>query len=233
MIQIEQLDFAYPDHRFSLCIDQWQVELGQQVAIVGPSGSGKTTLLHLIAGILKPAKGKITLDQFCVSQASDRQRRNFRANHIGMVFQQFELVDYLNVRQNILLPFMINSSLRKTEATEAHLQELVQRTGIEKLQRASVGNLSQGERQRVAICRALIATPKLIMADEPTGNLDPENKHLIVDLLREQASEIGATLLMVTHDTALVDSFPTSVDFQNWRSKSGASTAPLLQENRQ
>lgn len=220
MITINDLQFNYADHRFQLAIQNWQVNQGQHVAIVGPSGSGKTTLLHLLAGILRPQTGRIQVGNCEVSSASDAERRDFRATQIGLVFQQFELIDYLNVRDNIYLPFRINRRLQIDAPTHQRFQELVERTGIAHLQRQSVRQLSQGERQRVAICRALITEPKWILADEPTGNLDPENKTLIVDLLQQQASRAEATLLMVTHDTSLVSSFPDVVDFQQWRALS-------------
>lgn len=220
MVDISNLQFTYPDRRFQLTIEEWAVPDGSQIAIVGPSGSGKTTLLHLIAGILQPQRGQIRVDDFHVATASDSQRRDFRATRIGLVFQQFELVDYLNVRENIFLPFRINRQLRLTSQVKDHFQQLVRTVGIAHLTQNPVQNLSQGERQRVAICRALVARPALILADEPTGNLDPENKQVIVELLQQQAADAGATLLMVTHDTSLTDSFPTVVDFQKWRSNS-------------
>lgn len=219
MIRISNVRFTYPDQRFSLQIPSWEVTAGDQVAIVGPSGSGKTTLLHLLAGILKPQQGSILLGDFEMARATDAQRRDYRANHIGMVFQQFELLDYLNVRENILLPFRINRELKLESETREHLENLLTQTGIQKLANQSVRQLSQGERQRVAICRALVTRPSFLLTDEPTGNLDPDNKHLIVELLQKQASSQNAILLMVTHDTSLTSTFAQTVDFEQWRQR--------------
>jgi len=180
MIEIEQLQFRYPRSDFHLQIESLSIEPAEKVAVVGPSGSGKTTLLNLIAGVAKPHSGTIRVGDQTVSALSDAERRDFRAANIGMVFQQFELVEYLNVLDNILLPFSINESLkrehRSSQGRAEQARELAQAVGLDSKLRRRPHQLSQGEQQRVAICRALITTPKLILADEPTGNLDPKNK---------------------------------------------------------
>lgn len=216
MIRITKLRFQYPHTPFRLEIPEWQVAEQGQVAIVGPSGSGKTTLLHLLAGILTPQSGSIEMDTIDVTQLSDAQRRDFRASSVGLVFQRFELLDYLPVAENILLPYLINHRLRIDAKVRDRLRQLAQRAGIEPLLNRPVQRLSQGEQQRVAICRALINRPQWVLADEPTGNLDPINKQKIVDLLREQAQESQATLIMVTHDVTLVSQFDQHVDFRRW-----------------
>jgi len=217
MIQISDLQFRYPSSPFRLEIPHWEVQQESQVAIVGPSGSGKTTLLHLIAGILQAEKGSIRLDQTDISSLSDGGRRDFRAANIGLIFQRFELVEYLNVRQNILLPLSINRSLRVDKSIKSRMEELAKSVGIGSLLQRRVQNLSQGERQRVAICRALVTSPKWIFADEPTGNLDPKNKVKIVQLLKDQCKKSGSSLLMVTHDTSVLQGFDQVVDFDQWR----------------
>ncbi len=216
MIRVTDLVFRYPGTPFRLDVPQWEVAAGEQVAIVGPSGSGKTTLLHLLAGILTPQQGRIEMDGQDLCPLSDAARRNFRATQVGLVFQRFELIDYLTVAGNILLPYSINLTLRLDATVRQRLVTLAQRTGIEHLLRRPVQRLSQGEQQRVAICRALINQPRWILADEPTGNLDPENKRTIVQLLQQQALESGATLIMVTHDVSSVAQFPRQVDFRDW-----------------
>lgn len=216
MIRLTDLVFRYPGTPFRLDVPQWEVAAGEQVAIVGPSGSGKTTLLHLLAGILTPQQGRIEMDGQDLCPLSDAARRNFRATQVGLVFQRFELIDYLTVAGNILLPYSINLTLRLDATVRQRLVTLAQRTGIEHLLRRPVQRLSQGEQQRVAICRALINQPRWILADEPTGNLDPENKRTIVELLQQQALESGATLIMVTHDVSSVAQFPRQVDFRDW-----------------
>lgn len=217
MIKISDLCFGYPSSTFRLVIPEWTVESKSQVAIIGPSGSGKTTLLHLLAGILRCDRGTIRFGNRLINGLSEKQLRDFRASQIGLVFQRFELIDYLNVRRNILLPFSINHALSTDPKVVNRLHELAERTGITSLLERPIQKLSQGEQQRVAICRALITQPKIVLADEPTGNLDPENKQVIVDLLKQQAAETDAILIMVTHDVSLVSQFEATVDFQQWR----------------
>jgi len=178
MIDLSNLDFEYPRSAFRLNIESLSIPVGQKLAIIGPSGSGKTTLLNLLAGIASPRSGQINVGGVDVASLTDRQRRDFRIANIGFVFQQFELLDYLNVKKNILLPFYINPSLAESFSVSQREQQaasLAQAMGIgDKLNRYPA-KLSQGEKQRVAICRALCIEPKLILADEPTGNLDPDN----------------------------------------------------------
>lgn len=217
MIDIEQLKFAYPKSEFRLIIDSLNVESGEKVAVVGPSGSGKTTLLNLISGIITPESGVVKVDDVVVSSQTDAERRNFRIANIGFIFQQFELVEYLRVSDNIRLPFLINQSLTESSESKARIKELAQAVGIgDKLNRW-VKQLSQGEQQRVAICRALLTDPKIILADEPTGNLDPANKQRILNVLFEQVERGGQTLIVVTHDMAILDGFDRVIDFEQFR----------------
>ncbi|MHC4972252.1 MAG: ABC transporter ATP-binding protein [Planctomycetota bacterium] len=211
MIRIEKLDFAYPQGPFRLVVDDLDVETGQSVAFIGPSGSGKTTLLHLAAGIITPEQGRIVTGGHEVSALPDGARRDFRIRHVGLVFQEFELLEYLDVNDNILLPYRINRSLTLTPEVRRRARELAADVGIgDKLDR-DVRRLSQGERQRVALCRALLAEPQLVLADEPTGNLDPENKELVLDILFRYARD--ATLVTVTHDHTVLDRFDRVIDF--------------------
>lgn len=225
-INLDQLEFQYPRSDFRLVIEQLSIDAGSKVAIVGPSGSGKTTLLNLMAGIYVPEQGRIQIGSYTVSEMSDAERRNFRISKIGMVFQQFELVDYLNTEENILLPFAINQSIRPTGKDRQYAETLAEEMGLgDKLKRLP-GRLSQGEQQRVAICRALVTRPGLIFADEPTGNLDAKNKGKILDILFKVNREQGQTLIVVTHDTQILDGFERTIDFQEFTvdSVAGAST---------
>ena len=215
-INLDQLEFQYPRSDFRLVIEQLSINAGSKVAIVGPSGSGKTTLLNLMAGIYVPQQGRIQIGADSVSEMSDRDRRNFRISKIGMVFQQFELVDYLNTLENILLPFAINQSIRPTRQDRQYAESLVQEMGLGDKLRRLPSRLSQGEQQRVAICRALVTRPKLIFADEPTGNLDPKNKTKILDILFKVNQEQGQTLIVVTHDMQILDGFERTIDFQEF-----------------
>ena len=184
------------------------IAAGERVAIAGPSGSGKTTLLHLIAGILTPLRGTIQVRDHALHALGDAARRAFRVTHVGLVFQNFELVSYLDTFQNIVLPCRLNPALPLTAEREQRAQVLAKQTGIEHRLKYFPHKLSHGEKQRTAICRALLPKPALVLADEPTGNLDPSAKQRVVDLLFQQAGESGATLLMVTHDAEVAARFP-------------------------
>ena len=182
MIQAHDILFRYPGSAFQLAIAELSVDLGEKLAIVGPSGSGKTTLLNLLAGILRPDQGEINVAGTELTSLNDHQRRNFRASSIGLVFQQFELLEYLTVLENIRLPFRINRSLSEG-VPQGSPTDLLNSVGLNSFANRYPNKLSRGEQQRVAICRALITEPKLILADEPTGNLDPANKRNIMNLL--------------------------------------------------
>ncbi|MGO8698939.1 MAG: ABC transporter ATP-binding protein [Limisphaerales bacterium] len=208
MIAIAELEFQFPGSDFRMAIPSLNIAAGERVAIAGPSGSGKTTLLHLIAGILTPARGTVRVRDRALHTLGDAARRAFRVTHIGLVFQNFELVSYLDTFQNIVLPCRLNPALPLTAEREQRAQVLAKQTGIEHRLKYFPHQLSHGEKQRAAICRALLPKPALLLADEPTGNLDPSAKQRVVDLLFQQAQENGATLLMVTHDAEVAARFP-------------------------
>jgi len=216
MIQIHSLDFHYPEGDFRLRIPEFNVSQSEKVAVIGPSGSGKTTLLNLVAGILNPRKCTVSVGSGEVSGLSDGERRDFRISNIGFVFQDFELLDYLNVLDNILHPYRITDALSLNSEVRDRAVSLAQDMGIGKMLKRHPNDLSQGEKQRAAICRALLPKPKLILADEATGNLDPVNKTLILGLLFKSAKEHDATLLAVTHDHELLKRFDRVVDFENF-----------------
>ena len=216
MIAIKDLLFQYGNTDFRLRLGELSIEPGTRTALVGPSGSGKTTLLHLIAGILVPQRGSIRVADVDLPRLSDAARRNFRISRIGLVFQDFQLVEYLNVRENILLSFLINGSLKLDAAVRKQARRLADSMGMgDKLNRP-VGRLSHGEKQRVAICRALLPGPKVLLADEPTGDLDPANKRRIVQILFDRAARTKATLIVVTHDHSLLEGFDRVVDFRDF-----------------
>jgi putative ABC transport system ATP-binding protein len=217
MIAVSNLEFSYPTGNFFLSIPEFLVAKHEKVGVIGPSGSGKTTLLNLIAGILVPSQGTVRMGGANVSDLTDAARRDFRVNNIGFVFQDFELLEYLNVMDNILHPYRITGSLHLDRNVKERAVALAEDMGIgDKLKRRP-NDLSQGERQRAAICRALLPQPKLILADEATGNLDPENKTRILDLLFRSVEDHGATLLAVTHDYELLKRFDRVVDFQRFQ----------------
>ena len=214
MIAIDQLDFQHPGGSFRLRVPQLAVARGERVALLGPSGCGKTTLLALVAGILVPQGGSVAVGGTAVSSLGDVARRRFRAGRIGFVFQQFELLEHLPVIENILLPFRINRGLGRARDARGRARELAADLGLrDDVLHRRPAVLSQGERQRVAIARALVTRPPLLLADEPTGNLDPARKESTKALLFGQAGAAGATLLFVTHDHALLPGFDRVLDF--------------------
>ncbi|MEN7547690.1 ABC transporter ATP-binding protein [Rapidithrix thailandica] len=212
MLQIQNLIYHYPKSDFQLTIPSLSVEKGERVAIIGPSGFGKTTLLQLIAGIFLPENGSIRVNGREVPLLKEAERRNLRIQEIGFVFQDFKLIEYLKVIDNILLPFRINRKLPYQNGLKSKAQNLATSLGIGDKLNKYPSKLSQGERQRVAIGRALIHQPHLILADEPTGNLDPKNKRHIMHLLFEYSQQQQATLLTVTHDYELLSGFDRVID---------------------
>ena len=216
MIKIENLEFHYDAGDFRLLISELTVPQAEKTAFIGPSGSGKTTLLNLVAGIFLPRAGMVTVDAFIVSKLNDSERRNFRIQNIGFVFQDFELIDYLNVLDNILHPYRITDALTLDMDVRARAVQLAEEMGIADKLKRHPNDLSQGEKQRVAICRSLLPSPKVVLADEATGNLDPANKTKILDLLFRSVEAHGATLLAVTHDHELLSRFDRVIDFQDF-----------------
>jgi ABC-type lipoprotein export system ATPase subunit len=214
MIEIQDLSFRYPGSGFDVAVPALRIEHGARVAIIGPSGTGKTTLLKLVAGILAPDAGVIRVDGVTVSALDDGARRNFRISRIGFVFQELELLDYLSVFDNIVHPYRINRVLKLDRQVRNKVRDLAERTGLADKLAALPRELSQGERQRAAVCRALLTEPGLILADEATGNLDPANKLRIIELLIQAAERKQATLLAVTHDHELLPLFDRVIDIR-------------------
>ena len=219
LIKIDDLKFRYGDAEgdFRLRVPALAIDRGTATALIGPSGSGKTTLLNLIAGIAPSRTGRIVTDGVEVGKLTDAERRRFRITRIGLVFQEFELLDYLTVQENILLPYRIHPALRLDREVRRRARELAESVGIaDKLERHPQ-RLSQGERQRVAVCRAVLPNPVLLLADEPTGNLDPHNAARVLDILFDYVARSEATLLAVTHDHDLLERFERVVDFKQFQ----------------
>ena len=219
-IQVEGLRFqhhagAQDDPGFQLSIPRLSIPTGDSLVCIGPSGCGKSTLLQLLAGILLPDEGTIQLGQEDLAQRSESARRDWRISNIGLVFQEFELLEHLTVRENVLLPYFVNQKLTLDSAGEQALTDLASRVGISPFLHRKPQRLSQGERQRVALCRALVTSPTFLFADEPTGNLDPENTGIVMDLLMEEVQRRGASLVVVTHDHDMVPRFDHLLDFRD------------------
>ncbi len=212
MIACEHVEFSYPGDAFALAVESFSVAKGEAVALIGPSGCGKSTLMNLIAGILLPRAGRILIDGTDLASLSLPRRQAFRLARIGLVPQKFELLDYLTIRENLLVPFRIGAGLPAPAEAEARCVELAERCGILAHGGKLPTQLSQGELQRAALCRGLATSPQLVLADEPTGNLDPDNQDRIVTLLLDEARRIGATVLMITHDPVLLPRFDRVVN---------------------
>ena len=216
MIKIENVRFSYPESNFNFSINKLEIAEGEKIAVTAPSGYGKTTFLNLISGILTPDEGNIIIDNEVVNNFNDAKKRAFRISNIGFIFQDFELIEYLNLKDNIALPYLINPALKLNDKIENNIRELTANFGLsDKLDR-NVVKLSQGEKQRVAICRAILSTPGILLADEPTGNLDPENKENTVRELINYSNDKNAILIMVTHDFSLLDKFDRTIDLGNF-----------------
>lgn len=214
MIAAENLCFSYPGADFVLNIPEFRVASGEKIAMVGPSGIGKTTLLKLIAGIARTEAGQLRVDGSALHALGEAARRDFRARRVGFVFQELELLDYLDVFDNIVHAYRVNTSLRLDREVRERAKRLVEEVGLAGKLKRMPRELSQGERQRTAVCRALLPEPGLILADEATGNLDPANKVRILDLLFRAAERRQASLLAVTHDHELLPRFDRVVDFR-------------------
>ena len=177
-----------------------QIERGKFTAIVGRSGSGKSTLLHLIGGLDRPDSGKVWIDGTDIYSRKDDKLAQFRRKKIGFIFQDFNLIPSLNVWENIVLPLGLDN--RKVKPRE--VEDILKKIGLQDKKDAMPSALSGGQKQRTAIARALVTRPAIILADEPTGNLDPTNSWEIMSLLKE-ANERGTTVLVVTHNQEIVN----------------------------
>ncbi len=218
LIQLSNLGFAWPGQPELLDIDAFTLQRGESLFLKGPSGSGKTTLLGLLGGVQKPDRGRIELLDQDLSQLSAGARDRFRVDHTGYVFQQFNLLPFLSVRENVELPCHF-SKLRTSRAVQRHgsvaeaTRALLAHLGLQQaelLQRRA-GELSIGQQQRVAAARALIGQPELVIADEPTSALDADAREAFLELLFAECRAAGSSLLFVSHDQSLAHLFDRSL----------------------
>ena len=199
MIRLEQLEFAYRRGESLLRLDEFVVERNESVLLLGPSGCGKTTLLHLMAGLLAPRAGRVIVDGQDLAQLSCGARDQFRGNHIGVVLQQFHLLPTLSGLQNLL----VAQTMARLPVDRPAAQAVLQTLGVSECANAYPHELSVGQQQRVAIARALVNAPKVVLADEPTSNLDDESCAAVIDLLLGAARQQGSALVIATHDSRL------------------------------
>ena len=176
-----------------------KIEKGEFIAIVGPSGSGKSTLLHLLGGVDNPSSGKIFIDGNDISKYSSKELALFRRRKVGLIYQFYNLIPNLTVRHNIELPLKLD----KRKINEEALLDIVRKLGIEDKLDSFPSELSGGQQQRVAIARSLIYSPSLVLADEPTGNLDRENSREIIEILKYFNRTLKQTIIVITHDESI------------------------------
>jgi len=207
LIDVRDLEFGYAEGGFRLRLPELQVRGGESVAVTGPSGCGKTTLVHLLAGVLVPSAGSVEIAGLDMAALGAEDRQDLRALRIGLVFQELELLDYLDVFDNVLLPYRLTPVLELDPAARDRARQLLERVGLGAKLRRLPGKLSQGERQRVAVCRALVTQPALVLGDEPTGNLDPDNRDQVIDTLLAYGRDRDAPVVIVTHDHEILPRF--------------------------
>lgn len=218
LIEIQNLQFTYAGQaKPTLVIPEFSVKKGEELFLYGPSGTGKTTLLECLAGVLKPTSGSLKILGQDLSLMSDSDRDAFRAEHMGYVFQSFNLIPYLSVRENIELPLHL-SAARKARLgsvdTEMVIRALCGNLGIGDLLENKVTELSVGQQQRVAVARALLGKPALLLADEPTSALDTDHREKFLKLLFELSELYGTTVVFVSHDRTIENLFSRTLSLQ-------------------
>lgn len=220
---LQDVSKTYQDHSVAALRNvTLSLEAGQFIAVTGPSGCGKSTLLLTLGGLLRPDAGTVVVNDTDLYQLSPNDRAHFRAKHIGFVFQQFHLVPYLNVLENVLAAEL---GMRGTHHRD-RAESLLQQFGLHSRLAHRPGQLSTGERQRVAMARALLNQPKLVLADEPTGNLDQENAERVLDELSHFAND-GGTVMLVTHDPQAASRAQLQVNLREGRMVSDGSAESL------
>ena len=220
MINLTNLRFAW-QKKDVINIEALDIKKGQHLFIEGPSGSGKSTLLNLLGGVLTPQNGNVTILGQSLNALSSSQKDSFRANHIGFIFQQFNLIPYLSVLDNITLPCTFSRSrkakaLKRSNSLNEEAIRLLAALGLndsELLQR-SVNELSVGQQQRVAAARAMLGSPEIIIADEPTSALDSDHRQGFIKILFEECKKEDITLIFVSHDASLKHHFSHSINLQ-------------------
>jgi putative ABC transport system ATP-binding protein len=226
-ITIQDLVFSYTRGKPVLDIPELSVTKGERVFLFGPSGSGKTTLLGLLAGVLQADSGSVSVLGSRMDALSGPDRDEFRAVHIGYIFQMFNLIPYLSVLDNILLPCRLSSKRRQRlggAPLEQAGEEVARQLGIGALLQESVTSLSVGQQQRVAAARALVGHPELVVADEPTSALDSDLRESFLELLFRSCELAGATLVFVSHDRTLLPLFNSSLSLPEINRLSGSAT---------
>ncbi len=215
MINLTNVSYRWrPGDSFALDVTEFSAATGECVFISGPSGSGKSTLLNLLGGVIQTQHGKIVIGETDISDLSAPERDLYRADHMGLLFQMFNLMPFLSILDNVTLPCRFSSkrkqrAVKKSGSIEAEAHRLLRRMELdtEEIGHRSVNLLSTGQQQRVAAARALLGSPEFVIADEPTSALDADTKFAFLDLLFEEVKSVGSTLVFVSHDNDLGSRF--------------------------
>ena len=215
IIKIDSVRFYWSKKsNFKIFVPNLEIKKGEKVLLLGESGSGKTTLLSLMCGFLNPLSGNISINGNTINQLSSKTRDEYRADNIGIIFQQFNLLPYANVVDNVLLPLYFSKvrSSNVSNKKEKVIELFKQLRLPDDIAQFRASSLSMGQQQRVAVARALIGNPSLIIADEPTSSLDADAQKIFLNLMFKQISENNSTLLMVSHDKSLSNQFDRLID---------------------
>lgn len=219
LITLRDLSYTYEgQEKPTLRVPDFTVNKGEELFLYGPSGTGKTTLLEILAGVLRPNSGSVEILGQDLLKMSDAQRDSFRAEHMGYVFQSFNLIPYLSVRENIELPLHLSPARRArlgSVDTEMVIRALCGNLGISELLEKRVTELSVGQQQRVAVARALLGKPDLLLADEPTSALDSDHREKFLKLLFELSELYGTTVVFVSHDRSIEKLFTRSISLES------------------
>jgi len=218
VVHAADLRFRYAKSSFSLHVPELRVQAGEAIALVGPSGCGKSTLMELLSGTLSGDSGSLEVAGTQLVGLSESARRRHRLSRLGLVFQDYPLVDHLDAIENVLLPYRIGG-LRRTAEVRERAGSLLGTLGLSGKERRRPSQLSQGERQRVSLARALVTEPEIVLADEPTTGLDAKATAAVLELLVGQCRTRGVTLVVVTHDPAVVSRLDRGIEVDPFASE--------------
>ena len=206
LIEVENIHKTYKEADYMLHVLKGvhlSIDVAQVIAIIGPSGAGKSTLMHIMGALDAPSQGKVSFEGQDIYALGDKQRSLLRNSKMGFVFQAYHLLPELTALENVILPAMVKNNSRKTSAIEHEGVKLLEQVGLGPRVSHRPSQLSGGEQQRVAIARALMNKPKIVFCDEPTGNLDSQSGHMVIDLLLNLNKTSGQTVVIVTHDQTI------------------------------
>lgn len=225
IIDLKDVKFAYNIGNPILDIDSIEISKGERVFLHGPSGSGKSTLLNLFSGVLSPQEGSVKILNNEIKELSQSKRDQFRGDHIGFIFQRFNLINYLSIAENISLPCRTSKIRRQnlSSSMDAEITRLVDQLNLKPYVDKTVSKLSVGQQQRVAVARALIGNPEIIIADEPTSSLDDDVTDKFIELLLQECNEKQTTVIFVSHDKRLAKHFDREIELKTVNKASGES----------